>query len=375
MAGALGWTVLAALGYVVGGSIVWFKKNWSSQALTMLVALSTGLLLAVSIGGMLPHGLSETPSQAPWLLVGMFAFQKWHMKHRLSSETEIDRRQGAVWSVLSGMGIHAYFEGFAIGAGFHVDPQFGTVVLLALVFHKIPEGVAISTLTRRDPRNVKKRLEQPAFWNLYGVRYRNRFMDSGSSLDARSIVWNCALVLCWDPALCSGNRIMAGHQSGGKFPNCLVVLIRYLTLLFTWVGKYADCSIHHHDVEASANPDHFHDSSHHHMQPVEIPKGTPIPTVHLQVYKDSESGWNLHVQTAHFRFAPEFVNGPNRIGEGHAHLFVDDKKVARLYGPWYHMDSLGPGKHEIRVELFTNQHAPYVHNGTKIEDTAVVIEK
>lgn len=41
------------------------QKNWSSQGLTMLVALSTGLLLAVSIGGMLPHGLSETPSQAP----------------------------------------------------------------------------------------------------------------------------------------------------------------------------------------------------------------------------------------------------------------------------------------------------------------------
>jgi zinc transporter ZupT len=367
------------MGYVVGGSIVWFKKNWSSQGLTMLVALSTGLLLTVAIGGMLPHGLSESPSQTPWLLVGMlaaFAFQRWHMKQRLSSQTEMERRQGAVWSVLSGMGIHAYFEGFAIGAGFHVDPQFGIVVLLALVLHKIPEGVAISTLTMAGFQERKKAV------GAAGILGICTFLGTVTALWIANLPWMqgqlAGIALLFSAGILlyvAGTELwpivnrVENSQTVWWFLSGIL-----LYYLLGW-GSTLIAPIHHHDVEASANPDHFHDSSHHHLQPVEIPKGMPVPTVHLQVYRDSESGWNLHVQTKHFRFAPELVNGPNRIGEGHAHLFVDGKKVARLYGPWYHLDNLGPGKHAIRVELYTNQHAPYVHRGEKIEDTAMVVEK
>jgi zinc transporter ZupT len=377
VAGVLGWTILAALGYVVGGSIVWFKKNWSSQGLTMLVALSTGLLLAVSIGGMLPHGLSETPSQAPWLLVGMlaaFAFQRWHTKHRLSSKNEMEKRQGAVWSVLSGMGIHAYFEGFAIGAGFHVDPRFGIAVLLALVLHKIPEGVAISTLTMAGFQERKKAMGAAGILGICTV------LGTITALWIADLPWMqgqlAGIALLFSAGILlyvAGTELWPVINRVENYQTVLCFLSGILLYYLLGWGSMLIAPIHQHH-EVSANPAHTHDTSHHHLQPVEIPKGMPVPTVHLLVRRDSESGWNLHVQTTHFRFTPELINGPNRIGEGHAHLFVDGKKVARLYGPWYHLDHLGPGKHEIRVGLFTNQHAPYAHLGEKIEDTAIVVE-
>jgi len=345
----------------------------------MLVALSTGLLLAVAIGGMLQHGLSESPSQAPWLLVGMlaaFTFQRWHTKHRLSSKTEMDRRQGAVWSALSGMGIHAYFEGFAIGAGFHVDPHFGIVVLLALVLHKIPEGVAISTLTMAGFQERKKAVGAAGILGIctvFGTVTALWIVDLPwlqGQLAGIALLFSAGILLyvvgteLW-PVV---NR-MEHSQTVWWFLSGIL-----LYYLLGW-GSTLIAPIHHHDVGATANPHHSQDAGHHHLQPVEIPKGKPVPIVHLQVHRDSESGWNLHVQTKHFQFTPELINEPNRIGEGHMHLFVDGNKVARLYGPWYHLDNLGPGKHEIRVEPVTNQHAPYVHNGKKIEDATIVIEK
>ena len=64
--------------------------------------------------------------------------------------------------------------------------------------------------------------------------------------------------------------------------------------------------------------------------------------------------------------------GSHRPGEGHAHLYVDDRKIARLYAPWFHLDSLPPGTHTLRVELNSNDHRPLTHRGKIIEDTVTL---
>ena len=96
-----------------------------------------------------------------------------------------------------------------------------------------------------------------------------------------------------------------------------------------------------------------------HSTPVQVDAAT-APTVALSASPDAVGGWNVHLETERFRFAPEHVNGENVLGEGHAHLYVDDKKIARMYGPWFHIVKLRPGTHTIRVSLHTNNHANYV---------------
>ena len=75
------------------------------------------------------------------------------------------------------------------------------------------------------------------------------------------------------------------------------------------------------------------------------------PSVKVTVHKDPKAGWNLQVQTENFRFAPERASTAHVPGEGHAHLFIDGKKVTRLYGEWYHIPALAPGTHKITVWL------------------------
>jgi len=126
---------------------------------------------------------------------------------------------------------------------------------------------------------------------------------------------------------------------------------------------------HNHDTPSDP---HSHTSVDPHHQMMEIPAGEPIPSVKLVVHPDTMRGYNLEVQTTNFKFAPEDVNKAAKPGEGHAHLYVNGKKITRLYSSWYYLDNLKPGKNEIRVSLNANNHQVLAHNGKMIEATQIV---
>ncbi len=117
---------------------------------------------------------------------------------------------------------------------------------------------------------------------------------------------------------------------------------------------------------------HEGDHHHHHHGTLEVPDGQPIPTVDLIVYEDAVRGWNLEIRLSNFEFAPQNVNESSLTTEGHAHLYVNGEKVARLYGNWYHLEHLEPGRHEVTVSLNANGHETLVYNGEEIADTEIV---
>lgn len=83
-------------------------------------------------------------------------------------------------------------------------------------------------------------------------------------------------------------------------------------------------------------------------------EGAP-PTVALRLHPDAGSALNLEIVTGNFTFAPEAVNDAHVPGQGHAHVYVDGVKVARAYGPWFHLTDLPPDA-EVRVTLNANSH-------------------
>ena len=90
---------------------------------------------------------------------------------------------------------------------------------------------------------------------------------------------------------------------------------------------------------------------------ISLPAGAGAPTLDFSLTRDAKSGWNLHVATTGFRFSPERANAAHRPGEGHAHVYVDGRKVARIYAPWFHLDALPQGEVEIAVTLNANDHS------------------
>jgi hypothetical protein len=98
----------------------------------------------------------------------------------------------------------------------------------------------------------------------------------------------------------------------------------------------------------------------------EVP-AAQAPSVSLKVVEDAKSGWNVMLTTDQFTFTPENVNGENVVGEGHAHLYVDGVKVARLYGPYFHYPESFDGTRTFRATLNANDHSEYAVDGQVIE--------
>ncbi len=115
-----------------------------------------------------------------------------------------------------------------------------------------------------------------------------------------------------------------------------------------------------------------HNHKNHSHEPVEITNEQTLPSVDLVIHKDTKKGWNLEAKVANFKFAPENVNKSHQPGEGHAHLYINGKKITRIYGSWYYLDSLPSGKNKVTISLNTNKHNPLVHKGKSIEDTEII---
>jgi len=126
-----------------------------------------------------------------------------------------------------------------------------------------------------------------------------------------------------------------------------------------------------HEMKPSAGD--AHESVGHAHQAVEVPPGKPVPTVNLVVRPDRMKGWNLEVKVTNFTFAPERVNTKSTsVNEGHAHLYIDGKKISRLYGTWYHLETLPAGTHKVTVSLNTNDHGQLLYQGKPIQATAII---
>ncbi|WP_172300312.1 hypothetical protein [Pseudoruegeria sp. HB172150] len=129
-----------------------------------------------------------------------------------------------------------------------------------------------------------------------------------------------------------------------------------------------DHGAHDHGNAAMASMAHNHDTL------LPVPEDTPAPEIALDLQPEGDDAWNLHILTENFRFAPEHVNTPAVPGEGHAHVYVDGVKIARVYGPWVHLASLPEGASELRVTLNANSHETLSVGDTPI-DATVTLER
>ncbi|MEU9028377.1 hypothetical protein AB0D46_12695 [Streptomyces sp. NPDC048383] len=97
------------------------------------------------------------------------------------------------------------------------------------------------------------------------------------------------------------------------------------------------------------------------------PQGAP--EVRLTARPDSEDGWNLQLAVTNFRFTPDSTGGGALPGAGHAHLELDGRKLARVYGPWFHLPAaqVPQGPHTLTVRLYADDHTAWAVAGKAIE--------
>ncbi|MEM9446942.1 MAG: hypothetical protein AAGA75_00230 [Cyanobacteria bacterium P01_E01_bin.6] len=140
---------------------------------------------------------------------------------------------------------------------------------------------------------------------------------------------------------------------------------------------------HHHEQHAEQEVPHSdsHGDSHgnaadhgggHHHGSIDVSSASAIPSVQLIANDDPINGWNLHLVTENFAFAPEQVNGQSSMNEGHAHLYINGEKIMRIYSHWHHVPSLEPGMNTITVTLNANGHEEFINQGEIVGSTVMI---
>lgn len=147
-----------------------------------------------------------------------------------------------------------------------------------------------------------------------------------------------------------------------KLSSFLTFFIPFLVFFFYFTNQ----NTHNHSAADTLQ----HDMSHGY---VEIPAGYEIPSVKTAVIRDLSGSWLLKVETDHFTFAPEKAGmSEPSYNEGHAHIYINGKKINRLYGSYYHLGSLSKGKNEIKVTLNSNNHGVLTYRGRPIQSVETI---
>ncbi|MCC6396519.1 MAG: ZIP family metal transporter [Bacteroidetes bacterium] len=144
---------LAGAAVVLGGVLVVVRKEWTARFQEYLLALSAGFLLSLVFVELVPEALHAVGAEAPLYMLAGYAILHLfehtivgHLHFGEETHSEIMLSSVASYSTFAGLCIHAFFDGFAIAVGLQFDFLLGLLIFIAVILHKIPEGLTIASV-------------------------------------------------------------------------------------------------------------------------------------------------------------------------------------------------------------------------------------
>jgi hypothetical protein len=94
------------------------------------------------------------------------------------------------------------------------------------------------------------------------------------------------------------------------------------------------------------------------------------PQAKLAITKDPTGGFNVRVKSKNFLWRPASASMKHVNGEGHAHVYLDGRKIMRIYNQWFHLNTYQfatrAGNQLVSIEFVGNDHAPYTIQGVPL---------
>jgi len=144
---SLGFYLPTVIFISLAGSFLPLLRELSQRALALLLSFSAGVLLGAVFFHMLPESGRVLEEEIGWpILVGflsIFVMERFVFVHACE-ERECDIHHMGIPAFL-GISLHSLLDGFALGAGLML-PQLGPVVLLAVLIHKMPDSISITSI-------------------------------------------------------------------------------------------------------------------------------------------------------------------------------------------------------------------------------------
>jgi len=147
---AIAYGAAAGAANVLGAMAVTLRMRWSVRALDGMLSFAAGFLLSVAFVDLLPGALTHGGRRAA--VVVLLSYVAVHFtqhtigRHFHFGEETHEVTEMVSVSALVGLLLHTFVDGVAVASGLVIGPTIGSLVFVAVALHKIPEGLAISSL-------------------------------------------------------------------------------------------------------------------------------------------------------------------------------------------------------------------------------------
>ena len=134
------------------------------RVLQYFFAFSSGTLLAITFFDVLPESLSIATSinlSLRWVMIAVvvsFIFYSFLERFFLTHHHHEDDEHGHIMGPIgaSGLVLHSFLDGAAIGIAFHVSSSMGILVALAVISHDFTDGINTVVIMLKNKRHVKE---------------------------------------------------------------------------------------------------------------------------------------------------------------------------------------------------------------------------
>ena len=338
------------------------SEKLSSKLVKYGTPFAAGVLLMIGFRDLLPEGIAEEGTQVLNATLGAViiffliekGFNSFHHHHEEDKPQE-NKTQG--WLFVIGDVFHNLIDGISLGGAFLIGRDTGLLATFALISHDIP-------------------LEVGEFGNQLRVGFTKKQTIIRNIVSGLTTIVGALLTYQLGGEL----DIPMGYLYGGIAGffiyialSDIVPTIHYLEkaryglqtgfLLFGLIFGGTVSALAHEYIDVS----HNHDEVEHSHALLEVNSSLPVPEISINVEEDKKSGYNLFLTTQNFTFNPDNASSEHVDGEGHAHLYINGKKITRLYSKAYYLGDFEKGSYKIVVELSSNDHSVLSKNGNPIQ--------
>ncbi len=138
---------LAGVAMFLGTLLVLYFEKWVEKNSIFLISFAAGVMLTIAFNNLIPEA-SEL-FEKPWLwvfagFIGLYVVQEIFMFHPCHEEVCEAHHLGMFSFV--GLGLHSFLDGVIIAVGFEAGTALGLLTTLAVILHKMPDGITITSI-------------------------------------------------------------------------------------------------------------------------------------------------------------------------------------------------------------------------------------
>jgi len=338
------------------------SEKLSSKLVKYGTPFAAGVLLMIGFRDLLPEGIAEEGTQVLNATLGAViiffliekGFNSFHHHHEEDKPQE-NKTQG--WLFVIGDVFHNLIDGISLGGAFLIGRDTGLLATFALISHDIPLEVGEFGNQLRVGFTKKQTIIRNIVSGLTTIVGALLTYQLGGELDIPmgylygGIAGFFIYIALSDivPTIHSSEKARYGLQTG--------------FLLFGLIFGGTVSALAHEYIDVG----HNHDEVEHSHALLEVNSSLPVPEISINVEEDKKSGYNLFLTTQNFTFNPDNASSEHVDGEGHAHLYINGKKITRLYSKAYYLGDFEKGSYTIVVELSSNDHSVLSKNGNPIQ--------